>query len=63
MTMTNEKSKGNLAKIIEREISLETPKTASDIKLQSVGAKLFEALRKLAAEKGESPQTHVPESQ
>lgn len=63
VTMMNQKTKGDLSKIIEREINLEVPRTASEIKLQSVGAKLIEAFTKLAAEQGDSPQTHIPKPQ
>ncbi len=58
--MEKEKSRGDLSKIVKRETELEVPKTASEIKLQSVGAKLIEAWEKLAKENGEVLSTDRP---
>ena len=52
--MEKEKSKGDLSKIVKREIELEVPRTASHVKLQSVGAKLIEAWKQLARDNGET---------
>lgn len=54
--MAKEKTRGDLSKIVKREISLEMPKTASEVKLRSVGSKLLEAFEKLAREKGDLPE-------
>jgi len=49
--MCNERAMGDLQKMAAREMELEIPKTAAEVKLRAVGSKVIEAFKKLSAQR------------
>jgi hypothetical protein len=56
MAKPKEKARGELGKVLAREMELEIPKSAAQVKLRSVGSKVIKAFSVLATKRGELPR-------
>jgi hypothetical protein len=50
--MGNEKTRGDVEKMVARETELEMPKSAAQVKLRAAGSKVIEAFKRVAQERG-----------
>ena len=55
--MAKERARGDLQKMVAREMELEIPKSAADVRLRAVGSRLLEAFKKLSGQSGPASPT------